>query len=245
MLMRTLKIQKLAQHASAIALFAGLGWMGDVWAAGVAGLSPEMLTLIRQCAPTVHPETMAALVSAESRGQQFAIADAGPRNLPWAQRKSLVRSYSFSNVDAAVGMASGLIARGHTVSLGIAQVNDRNLGRLGLSLRQAFEPCTNLAAGGKILTDFYGRAVRQYGAGERALRAALSAYNSGDWVRGERDGYVRLVMQQKGRSLALRRDLRLPGVGGSVRKGRSSPVFEAADPRPFGLSSSSFVVFER
>ena len=33
--MRTEKIQKLARHASAIALFAGLGWMGDVWAAGV------------------------------------------------------------------------------------------------------------------------------------------------------------------------------------------------------------------
>lgn len=171
--------------------------------AQVVGVSPEFSTLIAQCAPTVHPETMAAVISAESRGHQFAIADAGPKNMPWAQRKHLVRSYYMGSIDSAVAMATRLIANGHTVSLGPAQVNDRNLPAFGLSIRDAFNPCTNVAVGGKILTDFYAKAVREFGVGPRALRAALSAYNSGSWIRGEKDGYVKLVFNQLGRPLTL------------------------------------------
>lgn len=185
-------------------------WCGDS-AAQVRGVSPEFAQLIAQCAPTVHPETMAAVISAESRGHQFAIADAGPKNMPWAQRKQLVRSYYMGSVDSAVAMATSLIANGHTVSLGPAQVNDRNLPAFGLSIRDVFDPCTNIAVGGRILTNFYGQAVRQFGAGPRALRAALSAYNSGSWIRGERDGYVSLVYQQLGKPLTLRTTASMPG----------------------------------
>lgn len=170
----------------------------------IAGVDPEFSALIARCAPTVDPETMMALVSAESRGHQYAIADAGPVHLPWSKRKSLVRSYYMGSMDAATEKATTLIAAGHTVSLGLAQINDRNLARMGLSVREMFDPCTNLSAGGKIVTEFYQRAVRKFGTGGRALRAAISAYNSGDWIRGERDGYVNLVYKQLGRPLAMK-----------------------------------------
>lgn len=223
-------------------LFSGLLWAAD---GVITGVTPELSLLITRCAPTVHPETMAAIVSAESRGQQFAIADAGPKNMPWAQRKHLVRSFYLGSLDDAVATATSLIANGHTVSLGISQVNDRNLASQGVSLRDVFDPCTNLWVGGKILTGFYERATREFGPGPKALRAALSAYNSGSWVRGEQDGYVNLVMQQRGRSLALKRDLRLPGiVTVAARGGHKGRPHVAVDNRAFAMSSTAYSVTE-
>lgn len=148
---------------------------------------------IERCASTVDPETMSALIATESHGNQFAIADAGPVNLPWAKRKYLVRSYFMKSEDDAIQKATDLISNGHTVSLGLTQVNDRNLSALGLTLNEVFDVCTNLAAGAKILTTDYKKAVRKYGHTSAALRAALSRYNSGDWYRGEKDGYVDLI----------------------------------------------------
>jgi type IV secretion system protein VirB1 len=166
------------------------------------GLSPEYVELLARCAPTVHPETMSAVISAESRGNQFAIADAGPVALPWSQRKSMVRSFYPGSADAAVAKATELIRAGHTVSLGLAQINDRNLARYGVTVRDVFDPCTNVWVGGRILTDFYVRAVKKFGNGPEALHASLSAYNSGDWFRGAKDGYVSLVYRQAGRGLS-------------------------------------------
>ena len=198
-------------------------WCGSVWAEGNAaiGVSPEMWAFLARCAPTVHPETMAAVISAESRGHQFAIADAGPVNLPWSQRKTMVRSFYFGSALEAAGKANELIAAGHTVSLGPAQINDRNLASLGLSVESVFEPCANVAAGGRILTNFYQRASKEFGPGGRALRAALSAYNSGDWLRGEKEGYVDLVIRQVGRPLDLQSGARTAKNSGIVNAPRA------------------------
>lgn len=179
-------------------------WQGMALAAPVAGLSAQTQALLERCAPDVHPETMAAVMRAESGGHQFAVADAGLKALPWSKRKAMVRSYYFGTVAEAATKARGLIAAGHTVSLGVAQLNDRQLPALGLTIEAAFEPCTNLWGGNRILAGCYERAVRQLGAGPRALRAALSCYNSGDFERGDKDGYVARVVHQVGRGLELR-----------------------------------------
>jgi hypothetical protein len=160
--------------------------------------------LLARCAPNVHPETMRAVLSAESRGNVLAVADAGPVALPWSKRKHMVRSHYPNTLPEAVTLVTDLLARGHTVSMGLLQINDRNLPRLGLSVSNIFEPCTNVKAGAAILTEMYERAVKQYGVGAKALRAALSGYNSGSFVRGEADGYVDLVFNQVGRPLVLR-----------------------------------------
>src|SRR5690606_34932781 len=51
-------------------------------------------------------------------------------------------------------------------------------------------------AGAFVLTDNYRRAVR--GGEERPLHAALSAYNTGSFTRGLRNGYVAKVMRNGG-----------------------------------------------
>lgn len=209
----------------------------------VPGVVPELNALIARCAPTVHPETMAAVVSAESRGHQFAIADAGPVKLPWAQRKALVRSIYPISLQEAVTTAQALIANGHTVSLGVAQVNDRNLARMGVTIRDMFDPCVNIAVGGKILTDFYQRAVAKFGNGPAALQAALSAYNSGDWSRGAKDGYVALVYKQLGKPLSIRAERVVPRMT-QATVAHATAREEQSSQRIFTMKASNFTVAE-
>lgn len=207
----------------------------------VKGIAPDLVALMTKCAPTVHPQTMAAVVSAESRGNQFAIADAGPVNLPWAQRKFMVRSLYPKTLEEAVATAQLLIKNGHTVSLGIAQINDRNLVPMKVSINQVFDLCTNLSIGGRILTDFYRRATLQFGAGKNALHAALSAYNSGDWYRGANDGYVSRVYRQIGIPLAVRSNSaqRLP-----VPQLEDPQIETATQERQFTLEARDFSIAE-
>jgi hypothetical protein len=79
---------------------------------------------------------------------------------------------------------------GYRVDIGLSQITDRDLPAFGLTIEQAFDPCTNVRTGGIILAGFYGRAVQQFGEGQRALMAALSGYNTGDLQRGFANGYV-------------------------------------------------------
>lgn len=201
---------------------------------------PELYMFIARCAPTVHPETMAAVISTESRGKQFAIADAGPVNLPWSQRKNMVRSFYMSSLDEAVSKASSLISQGHTVSLGLAQVNDRNLKSLNLSLRQIFDPCVNVAAGGQILTGFYKKAYQHFGPGTKAMRAALSAYNSGSWIRGEQDGYVDLVYRRAGLSPSVHSNSSVVAKKQNSKNNTNSSLLVFNEKKEFALSSAFF-----
>lgn len=169
------------------------------WAVSDAAHADEMMrSLLAQCAPDVHWSTMSAIVNVESAGRAFALADAGPLSVPYSKRKNMVRSYFPSTLPEAAQLARDLIANGHTVSLGLAQVNDRNLDRYGLTIEQVLDPCTNLATGAKILTAFYNKAAEQFGEGARALQAAISAYNSGSFERGVTNGYVRQVYAAAG-----------------------------------------------
>lgn len=218
-------------------------WGGATPAAMPAGAGggADVEALLKRCAPSVHPETMRAVLSVESRGNMLAVADAGPVALPWSQRKHLVRSHYPATMPEAVGLVKRLLADGHTVSIGLAQINDRNLKKVGLTVEQAFEPCANVAAGARILSSFYVDAVQTYGSGVKALRAALSAYNSGSFVRGEAEGYVDLVYRRAGRELVIREGT-APNAG-SARVGRyDARVVKPARkaPKDFTLLVSSY-----
>jgi type IV secretion system protein VirB1 len=95
--------------------------------------------------------------------------------------------------EEAVAMASWLLAHGYNFDAGLAQVNSANFARLGLTAEAVFDPCTNLRAGLQVFTECQARAVERFGEGERAVTAALSCYNAGDFDRGLRNGYVSAV----------------------------------------------------
>jgi type IV secretion system protein VirB1 len=137
--------------------------------------------LIAQCAPSVAPSTMAAIVQVESGGNPFAIDDDTTR-----------RSYYPRNRQSAAMLASQLIRAGHLIDAGIAQIDSMNFAHLGLSAATVFDPCLNLQAGATILASDYSIAARRFGNGQVALRHAIGMYNTGRLNGGA--GYVRHVL---------------------------------------------------
>lgn len=131
------------------------------------------------CAPMIAPATTQQIIQVESNGDPLAIGVNGGR-LERRPRDA---------ADAAV-LAKKYIANGYSVDLGLMQVNSRNLARLGYRVEEMFEPCKNIAAGARVLSAFYAVAKPKFGTEQAALRAALSAYNSGNFSKGFTNGYL-------------------------------------------------------
>lgn len=148
------------------------------------------LTLATACAPTVAPTTLLAVARVESGLDPLAIGVNGP---------ATSRGHA-QTIDDAVRQAKRLMAAGRDIDLGLAQINVRNLPRLGLTVADAFDPCRNLQASARVLSEGYRRALPSAGSGQAALRTALSFYNTGHPDRGLRNGYVARVMAEAGRS---------------------------------------------
>ena len=132
--------------------------------------------IVADCAPYVAPSTLAAVIRVESGGNPFALHVNGLNQQP----------APFRSRDEAVAIARSYIIQGFSVDLGLMQVNSRHLASLGVTVTQMLEPysCDNIRIGTKILAADYGRAAALYGDGQQALRAALSAYNTGSFYRG-------------------------------------------------------------
>lgn len=129
---------------------------------------------------------MAAIIETESRGNPLAINVNGTRQ-PAPQ----------STLAGAVATAKRYLAAGYSVDLGLGQINSRNMRRLGLTWETIFDPCTNTAALGQILTQNY-QAVADGRHPQTALRLAISLYNTGSTSRGFRNGYVAKVVSNAG-----------------------------------------------
>lgn len=142
------------------------------------------LELILACAPQVAPETVQHIIHVESRGNPLAI------NVNARKGQERPRYRQPATAAEAIEVVTPLIAAGYSVDLGLMQVNSKNLPKLGYSVAEMFEPCTNISAGAQILTTFYRSASSQYQAGQPALLAALSAYNTGDFRKGFANKYV-------------------------------------------------------
>jgi type IV secretion system protein VirB1 len=146
-----------------------------------------VMGLAAQCAPNVAPETIAAIVRTESRGNELAIGVNG-----------LGRSVAQpTSVAQAIKVARFYVEKGYSVDLGLGQINSRNMKALGLTWDTVFEPCTNIAAAGAVISGNY-RSVREGLHPQRALRVALSMYNTGSQSRGFSNGYVGRVVGNAG-----------------------------------------------
>ena len=160
------------------------------------------LALLQRCAPEVAPVTMAAIIGTESSGWPWTINVNG---LPDG-------SMRFSTKHAAIAAATRYIRMGYKVDMGIAQVDSENLSWLGLSVQQAFNPCTNLKAAQRILVGAYHQAGAS---GVQSLAGAFEAYNSGN--TGGDGRYARVVYHQAG--------VEIPAIpGGQLAPWATRPV---------------------
>lgn len=189
-------------------------------------LAVALDALLRTCAPNVGVRTMTAIVRVESAGDPLAIHD-----------NTIDRAFSPHSNAEAVAWAKQLIALNHSVDLGLAQINNANLPRLGMSLREAFDACTNLRGGATILGSDYRQAAVQFGPGQFALRRAIGAYNTGSLFAGAT--YVARILAAAG--LSAENDFNVPNLapidapllaGSAVRAVRLPPARTAAMPRP-------------
>ncbi|WP_443694949.1 lytic transglycosylase domain-containing protein [Pseudomonas sp.] len=144
----------------------------------------DLITLVLVCAPFVSSNTMLAVIQQESQGNPWAIGVNG------SQRYRKVNNYS-----EAVTESKRLIASGANIDMGLMQINSKTMVNLGLTVEQVFDPCTNAYAGGTVLTRNYVKAAKTHQNDQAALQAALSAYNTGNFSKGFKNGYVSSVVK--------------------------------------------------
>ena len=140
----------------------------------------DFAVLASQCATGIDYPIAHAIVQRESGFRPFAIG------VNKAAAVKQPKSYS-----EAVLKAKQLLAQGHNIDLGLAQINSNNLKWLGLSVEQVFDPCTNIKAMQTVYLDCFAKAGAN-GLGTRMQRA-FSCYNTGSTSRGFSNGYVQKV----------------------------------------------------
>jgi type IV secretion system protein VirB1 len=140
----------------------------------------DFASLSVECAPWVATQTMAAIVRTESQFNPLAININSKFRL---ERQPLTK-------DEAVLTAKWLLANNYNIDMGLGQVNSTNMRKTNLSVEDAFDPCKNIAAAAKILQWNYMSASKGALSEQHALRAALSAYNTGSYSRGLTNGYA-------------------------------------------------------
>lgn len=140
-------------------------------------------SLAAQCAPNVAPTTLRAMATVESSLNPFAIGVVNGRLE--RQPRTLMEG---------VSTAAELRRLNVRFSAGVLQIYVGNWASLGLDHVSVFEPCKNMQASARILTDCYSRATRTSGDEQVALRRALSCYYSNNFVTGFTDGYVQRIV---------------------------------------------------
>ena len=185
--------------------------MGAVIVAGTA-----LATLLTTCAPNVAPSTMVAIVAVESSGNPYVLHD-----------NTSHRSYAPRDYANALATAQALIRQGHSVDVGIAQVNSGNFAVLHTTVGDMHDPCPNLRVASRILADNYADARAVFPEPGRALWHAISAYNTGSLYAGK--AYVDRVVAAASRvpivpSILLHRTEFAPH--------RSAPFVAATPPEP-------------
>jgi type IV secretion system protein VirB1 len=146
----------------------------------------DFSNLIHDCAGSVPAAVVEAIVRTESGFDPLALH---------VNANARLQSQPKTKAQAAA-WAEWLIRRGYSVDMGLMQINSGNLLSLNLTPVGAFDPCQNIRAGVAILTAQYGRALREHGPipGPSPLLQAISAYNTGTFRGGFRNGYVGKVV---------------------------------------------------
>lgn len=166
------------------------------------------MILLASCAPLVDPVTMSAVVQNESAGNPLAIHD-----------NVTGKSYSPKSMDEAVELAKQLLAANHSVDMGLAQINSRNLQWVGMTVEQVFDPCSNLQASQQVLVDAHKRSGGD-------LQKTLQIYNTGKTAGSQ---YATRVYGKAGVVVPA-----IPGgkLAGWTRSGIDAPIEVKVQPAP-------------
>lgn len=217
----------LADRVAGRTVLGAVALLGVGMASPAYSLTPELVGMMERCAPGVHPITLSAVVRQESSGNPYAIGVNGGAQLARQPRTR----------EEAVATALKLKRQGIDFDSGLGQVNVRNVGWLGVSVADLFDPCVNLRSAAAVLTDCYGRATKAGIRGQAAIHAALSCYNTGTLTRGLANGYVAKVAAKAGAlpERGTSAPASAPSTVAALRSDRgNADVFGAASGDAFG-----------
>jgi type IV secretion system protein VirB1 len=126
--------------------------------------------LAQTCAPIVASETLAGVVSLESRFAPFNIRiNSG---LPLKKQPA-------TKVEA-IEVATTLAADHQDIQLGLGGIGLDDLGRMKLSISDAFDPCLNLKATATLLDGYYRLAIKAGADEARAEQVMLQSFYGRD-----------------------------------------------------------------
>lgn len=128
------------------------------------------LDLAQTCAPFVASETLAGVVSLESR---FA-----PFNIRINSGQPLTKQPA--SKAEAIEIATSLVTEHHDIQVGLGGIGVKELQKLKLSISDAFDPCLNLQATATLLDGYYRLAVRAGADPTRAEQVMLRSYYGRD-----------------------------------------------------------------
>jgi type IV secretion system protein VirB1 len=138
--------------------------------------------LASSCAPGVAVSTLRAVAAVESHFDPLAIRD-----------NTTHESWAPSSISAAGALAKDRLKQGHSIDIGLMQINSGNLAFLGMGVDDAFNACHSLDAAHRILQTAFAAGSSE-SERQAAILITLSRYNTGKTLAGIANGYANQVM---------------------------------------------------
>jgi len=207
------RIMQLLKHG--IMLFAALSCSS--YLAAQANTRLPMATfnqLAARCAPNAAVDTLDAVALTESALHPYALSLNYPATVAaynGLHNQEVYLTRQPATLPEAIHWTHWFHSRGYTVSIGLMQINSENAARYGVAVRQLFDPCTNVAIGARLLGEIYSTTPHSGKPDLNALLSTFSAYNSGTFTTGLKNGYAFTVMNNAHR-----------GAGNCLRRGYCS-----------------------
>jgi type IV secretion system protein VirB1 len=152
-----------------------------------------------RCAPTAARDTLQAVALTESALHPFALSLNYPATVAaynGLNNQEVYLSRQPETLDEAIHWTRWFHSHGYTVSIGLMQINSENATRYGVTVRQLFDPCTNVAIGARILGEIYSTTQHSAKPDVSSLMSTFSAYNSGSFTTGSKNEYAATVMRK-------------------------------------------------
>jgi len=190
------RIKQLRMHG--IMLFAALSCSS--YLAAQANTRLPMATfnqLVARCAPSAAVDTLDAVALTESALHPYALSLNYPARVAaynGLHNQEVYLTRQPATLSEAVHWSRWFHSRGYTVSIGLMQINSENAAKYGVTVRELFDPCTNVTIGARLLGEIYSTIPHSGKPGLNTLMSTFSAYNSGTFTTGLKSGYASTVM---------------------------------------------------
>jgi hypothetical protein len=153
--------------------------------------------LAARCAPNAAVDTLDAVALTESALHPYALSLNYPATVAaynGLHNQEVYLTRQPATLPEAIHWTRWFHSRGYTVSIGLMQINSENAAKYGVTVRQLFDPCTNVAIGARLLGEIYSTIPHSEKPDVNALFSTFSLYNSGSFTTGLKNGYASTVM---------------------------------------------------